>query len=146
MDNRLTHGLHAHPLYGTWANMMARCHNPHNKDYPRWGGRGITVYPEWHDIVNFTAWVESNLGPRPIGCTLDRYPDNNGNYEPGNIRWANPFQQRMNTDEHPPQVKRRTRENLITAARLLRREGFTQQGIAEIIGVNQSTVSQYLRG
>lgn len=129
----------------TWALMMDRCCNPRSKDYARWGGREILVYPDWHDAAHFIAWIEANLGERPEGHTLDRYPNNDGNYEPGNVRWASHFQQNMNTDKHTPEVKRRTRADLISAAHALRQDGLTQQTIADIIGVGQSTVSQYLR-
>lgn len=82
-----THGLSRHPLYGTWKKMRRRCENPAVKDYPTYGGRGITVCTEWQDVTGFITWIEANLGPRPIGASLDRI-DADGNYEPGNVRWA----------------------------------------------------------
>ena len=135
-----------HPLYLTWALMMDRCHNPASKDYPNWGSLGVTVYPEWHDVTAFIAWIEANLGPRPEGMTLDRYPDVAGNYEPGNVRWATRFQQVMNTRQHAPRVRRAAQQaDLVAAARVLRQQGLSQQRIADIIGVDQTTVSKYLR-
>ena len=68
--------------------MLARCEDPESRSYRNYGRRGITVCPEWHDVAVFIAWIEANLGPRPVGMTLDRWPDNDGNYEPGNVRWA----------------------------------------------------------
>lgn len=82
-----THGLSRHPLYGTWKKMCRRCEVPTLKDYPNYGGRGITVCAEWHDVTTFIAWIEANLGTRPRGMSLDRI-DPDGNYEPGNVRWA----------------------------------------------------------
>jgi len=93
-----THGLSKHPLYGTWRLMHRRCENPAVKDYPRYGGRGIKVCDEWADVAVFIAWIEANIGPRPHGKSLDRR-DNNGNYEPGNVRWATPAEQVAN--RHP---------------------------------------------
>lgn len=90
-----THGLSAHPLYGTWRIMRRRCENPRVKDYPHYGGRGISVCAEWRDVAVFIAWIEANIGPRPAGRTLDRI-DNDGNYEPGNIRWATGKEQAAN--------------------------------------------------
>lgn len=67
--------------------MHRRCEDPRAKDYPIYGGRGISVCAEWLDVTGFITWIEANLGPRPDGMSLDRInPD--GNYEPGNVRWA----------------------------------------------------------
>lgn len=90
------HGLHKHPLYGTWANMVDRCTNPRSGGWPRYGGTGIKVCDRWLDIRLFIADIEALLGPRPPGWTLDRWPDNAGNYEPGNVRWADDSMQNSN--------------------------------------------------
>jgi len=90
------HGLEKHPLYNTWNGMMHRCYNDRRENFKWYGGRGIQVCPEWHDVVAFIAWIEANLGARPDGMTLDRYPDPDGNYEPGNVRWATWVQQARN--------------------------------------------------
>lgn len=90
-----THGLSRHPLYPTWNRMRQRCENPGTKDYPRYGGRGVTVCAEWRDVTAFITWIEANIGPRPEGRTLDRI-DNDGHYEPGNVRWATAKEQSAN--------------------------------------------------
>lgn len=95
-DRRVKHGLHGHPLYRTWEGMLARCERLTDPSYATYGGRGITVCPEWHDLRQFVADIERILGQRPPGHTLDRYPDNDGNYEPGNVRWATWEQQAAN--------------------------------------------------
>jgi hypothetical protein len=91
----ITHGMTKHPLFDTWRKILSRCENPADKDWPNYGGRGITVCDAWHDVTAFAAWIDENLGPRPAGMTLDR-EDNNGNYVPGNMRWATILQQNRN--------------------------------------------------
>lgn len=92
---KITHGLSRHPLMETRRSMLRRCEDQANKSWPDYGGRGISVCAAWHDLANFIAWVDEHLGPRPAGMSFDRI-DNDGNYEPGNVRWATPLQQRHN--------------------------------------------------
>lgn len=89
------HGMASHPLYVTWRGMIDRCENPGHNAFRNYGGRGITICDQWHDVAAFITWVERHLGPRPEGMTLDRF-DNHGNYEPGNLRWATRSEQRRN--------------------------------------------------
>lgn len=80
-----THGKTSTAEYVIWAGMIARCENPKHKAYKNWGGRGITVCERWRE--SFGAFL-ADLGPKPFkGACLDRI-DNDGNYEPGNVRWV----------------------------------------------------------
>jgi hypothetical protein len=90
-----THGLHSHELYPTWKAMLQRCESRSADSYRYYGGRGIRVCAEWHDVANFITWIEQNLGARPEEMTLDRI-DSDGNYEPGNVQWATWSEQRIN--------------------------------------------------
>lgn len=91
------HGLSDHPLYGTWTAMRHRCENPANPRFAHYGGRGIQVCDRWQDIAQFIQDIETEIGPHPgRGWSLDRYPDVDGNYEPGNVRWATYSQQNRN--------------------------------------------------
>lgn len=77
------HGGWKKSSYNTWRAMMRRCNNPQDKDYPKYGGVGITVCPEWHDYAKFVEDMGEPVGDQ----TLDR-KDPYGNYEPSNCRWA----------------------------------------------------------
>lgn len=73
--------------------MKARCLNPRFPAFAKYGGRGITIDPRWHDFDCFLA----DMGPRPsVEHSIDRYPNGNGNYEPGNVRWATRSEQCRN--------------------------------------------------
>jgi hypothetical protein len=94
---RINHGMHCcgcmQILYGTWKQMLARCHDETHEYFHCYGGRGIIVCDEWrNDFHAFAKHVD--FRPRR-GLTLDRI-DNNGNYEPGNVRWATWKQQAAN--------------------------------------------------
>ena len=62
--------------YYSWVSMIQRCTNPQSTGYENYGGRGILVCERWKDFKNFLA----DMGERPDGKSIDRYPDNNGNY------------------------------------------------------------------
>lgn len=83
------------PEYHAYHGMLRRCSNPRRPDYARYGGRGIKVCDRWRGVDGFIRFLE-DMGPRPgAEFSLDRI-DPNGNYEPGNCRWATVYQQARN--------------------------------------------------
>jgi hypothetical protein len=91
------HGLAKHPLYGSWLTMIARCTNPNTKSYSSYGARGITVCERWHQsFPDFLSDVSALPDFGAPGYSLDRI-DNDGNYAPENVRWANRKVQRRNS-------------------------------------------------
>lgn len=93
------HGLRYVPEYQSWKSMKNRCFSPNNTNFKNYGGRGITVCERWR---NSLADFLSDMGPRPSPKhSIDRFPNNDGDYEPGNCRWATAKQQANNKRRSP---------------------------------------------
>lgn len=113
-DANIKHGQTAYPNggrstkeYNTWSLMLRRCHKVGSQDYADYGGRGVRVCERWHSFELFYA----DIGPAPSPAhSIDRWPNNDGNYEPGNCKWSTPKEQRRNQRrlvliEHAGQLK-----------------------------------------
>ena len=123
IDAHTTHGLSRSPTSESWRQMRHRCSNPNHHAYRYYGGRGIKVCERWVLFENFLA----DMGPRPsLKHSIDRFPDKNGNYEPGNCRWALSNQQNRNKRDNV-WVKYRGEQRMMTE-------------VCDELGLNWSTV------
>lgn len=150
-STRETHGLARDaggkitPLYSAWINMRQRCSNFKAPGWKNYGGRGINVCDRWNSFTVFAA----DVGPHPgRGWSLDRI-DNDGDYEPNNIRWANRKTQNRNS--------RRAKLTMTDAKEIRRlygdwkwqgkpRNKIRQYQLAELFGVDHTTISDVLSG
>jgi hypothetical protein len=107
------HGMCDSSEYGIWASMKRRCLNKKDEHYPSYGGRGIYICDRWLKFENFYA----DMGPRPKGRSIDRI-NNDGNYEPGNCRWATALEQVMN--RRPYQISEKGRAQRVKNMRYAR--------------------------
>jgi hypothetical protein len=97
------HGLSKSRAFQCWANMLQRCYNPRHPKYADYGGREyapITVCDDWHSFENFYA----DMGEPPPGKSIDR-KNNDGDYEPGNCRWATNSEQVRNRRPRKTRIK-----------------------------------------
>lgn len=96
--------------YRSYRSMIQRCRNPNAPNFHLYGGRGISICEEWQGEGGFQRFL-AYMGPRPPEMTLDRFPDNDGNYEPGNVRWATATEQAANRRQ-TPEYRAQMRANL----------------------------------
>lgn len=88
-----THGKRSSCEYNSWDGMIQRCTNKNHPKWENYGGAGVKVCARWRN--SFAAFLQ-DMGKRPVRTTLDRYPNNRGNYTPANCRWATHEQQQNN--------------------------------------------------
>jgi hypothetical protein len=87
-----------------WKNMRNRCNDPNNKQYKDYGGRGIKVCERWDNFGVLMNDILTSIGERPLGLTIDRI-NNDGNYEPGNVKWSTWIEQAAN--RRPPKKRKK---------------------------------------
>lgn len=103
------------PEYGVYRTMLSRCYNPNVERYPIYGGRGITVCERWRGEGGYTNF-RADMGPRPHGHSIERQ-NSDGNYEPGNCRWATASEQSNNTSRNRVLTMHGKTQNLCEWAR-----------------------------
>lgn len=106
INTQLTHGKSKTRIYRIWSGMIDRCTNPTNPKYISYGGRDIKVCDRWLKFENFYVDTNPSYEKHVVefgekNTTADRYPNVNGNYEPGNVRWATNSEQAKNTRRNP---------------------------------------------
>jgi hypothetical protein len=137
------HVTHGHTIggqysttYHSWQAMLARCRYVERDVHAKHAARGISVCDRWLSFENFLA----DMGERPDGTTLDRHPNNDGDYEPGNCRWATSMEQARN--------RRNTRltfeQALDVAVRRMRGESCVS--IAADYGISESLPREIAKG
>lgn len=115
--------LRKHPSYSVWRGMWDRCLNSNIPNYRYYGGRGISVCPAWRSFVQFVF----DVGERPSTAHSIERIDNNGNYEPSNVRWA--------TDKEQANNRRNSRYVTLNGERV------TVSQFAERCGLSRYTVA-----
>lgn len=131
VEAKTTHGMSHSEIYAEYNNMKKRCYDEHSHNYKYYGGRGIKVCDRWlDDIHNFYDDVSELPNYKKEGYTLDRI-NNNGDYEPNNVRWSTNKEQSNNR-----------RSNILYE---YDGEMHTLQEIADITGISRSTLNNRLK-
>lgn len=140
--SHFSHGKSSTRTYRAWISMRRRCSSSTHKDYQWYGARGITVCDRWlHSFENFL----SDMGEVPTGQSLDRI-DSNGNYEPGNCRWATNSQQQSNRRPFAHRALRKISFSVAQAIRYRKSVGDSWAEIAETFGVSKSAARRIVSG
>lgn len=133
---RMADGSKASPTYQSWMAMKTRCTNPNRDNADRYFEAGVQICDRWMTFENFLA----DMGERPPGFTLDRWPNKKGNYEPGNCRWASPTDQARNTRKNVLDF-----DKAVQVA-LMRLKGVTCKQIATTFGISESLPREIVKG
>lgn len=123
-QRKLRHGMTYSPTWNVWAGIQARCGSPDHKRYDYYGGSGVKVSDRWLGDDGFRNFL-ADMGERPKGLSLDRFPNPYGNYEPGNCRWATTSEQNNN------KRRRRTQAELAVTRRYPTTKGSDSRLLAD---------------
>lgn len=144
---RRTHGqagAERTQVYQCWKGINQRCGNPNNPAWHNYGGRGIKVCDDWRD--SFEAFYAAVGDPPEPGLTLDRI-NNDGDYEPGNVRWATRLQQASNTRERDFRGERNSHAKLTEDdVRFIRASSAPRKMLVEMFGVAPTYISSIRSG
>lgn len=130
-----THGKSKTSEFKIWCGMRRRCQDQRDKHFMDYGGRGIKVCERWREVQNFVA----DMSPRPAGMTLDRIR-NDGDYEPGNCRWANYLTQARNRPQAKLNDEQRSRAIDLYA------QNRSPKKTAKLIGIKSGDVKNIVYG
>lgn len=145
----------SHPLYVRWRSMKDRCRNPNNKNYHRYGGRGITICDRWFDFWTFVEDVSALPYYGEPERSLDRWPNPDGNYEVTNVRWATRKEQAETADYsnvRPPYLTgskkpaSKLTDQDVRVIRVILSLGFNLSETARMFDVDRSVVSRIASG
>jgi hypothetical protein len=125
---------HIKKAYQAWANMRQRCVNPKTQYFHRYGGRGIKVHPAW-DV--FTVFLQDVGLPPTFDHLLDRM-NNDGDYEPGNVKWSTISESNSNKGNPGPTPVLRSK--YLDEVKKLSSEGLSTRKIAAQLGLGKSYV------
>lgn len=135
-SRQLNSGAKDSPTYRSWLAMRSRCNLDGRDNSDRYREKGVSYDARWESFEIFLR----DMGERPHGMTLDRWPDRDGNYGPSNCRWATPVEQARNT-----------RRNVLTfdtavEVALMRLKGHQCKVIAEKFGISESLPREIVKG
>lgn len=136
MDYNTTHGMTNNRFYNTWKNIKNRCLNEDDVQYHSYGERGIQIHPEWIDTPNnFIDYISQLENSNKSNYSLDRI-NNNGNYEPGNLRWATSSTQGRNRRTTKLDINKVKKiKDLISSGEMLDKD------IAELFNVSKTSIN-----
>lgn len=132
------------PEYKSWCKIKERCNNPKSKDYKNYGGRGIIICPEWND--SFQLFYD-HVGRKPSSKhSIDRI-NNNGNYEPNNVRWSTRIEQNNNSRKNVFLEYNGDRKTIAQWARTIKIDPKTlRTRIKDLKWTTEKALTQPLRG
>lgn len=131
------HGMHATALHAIWVAMRQRCNNPGDAAFRFYGARGISVCERWDtNFENFAA----DMGDRPDGTSVDRFPNPVGNYEPGNCRWA------TNKEQGRNKINTKLSADKVRQIKALVKKGCRVAEVAEMFSVTPRHVYSIIAG